>query len=93
MPKSYGYWWSEPVLSLKNVLYSSVIKPRAYADPSSLSGLTLGCIRNYFYPVAQPLFDNRQATRYDVNSDLVLLRMVKAGRVDAAYLMLFLQGG
>jgi len=84
MPKSYGYWWSEPVISLTNVLYSSVVKPRKFTDQSSLSGLTIGCIRNYFYPVAQPLFDNGKAVRYDVNSDVVLLRMVKAGRVDAA---------
>lgn len=78
------YWWSEPVMFLTNVLYSPALKPLVFKDASSLEGLTLGCIRNYFYPVAQPLFDSGKAKRYDVNSDVVLLRMVKAGRVDAA---------
>jgi len=84
MKKSYGYWWSEPVLTLKNVLYSSSEKPLEFEGMDSLHNKRIGCIRNYFYPAIQPLFDSSKAVRYDVNSDIVLLRMVKAGRVDAA---------
>ena len=32
----------------------------------------------------EPLFESGKAFRYDVNSDVVLLRMLKAGRVDVA---------
>jgi polar amino acid transport system substrate-binding protein len=32
----------------------------------------------------EPLFKSGKALRYDVNSDVVLLRMLKAGRVDVA---------
>lgn len=83
MGKTYSYWWSDVVLSLNTVLMSPKDNPREYVGDASLKGLTIGCIRNYTYPSVEPLFESGEAVRYDVNSDLVLLRMVKAGRVDA----------
>lgn len=84
MGKTFSYWWSDVVLTLKTVLISPAGTPLEYEGEPSLEGLTIGCIRNYTYPSVDPLFKSGKATRYDVNSDLVLLRMVKAGRIDAA---------
>lgn len=78
------YLWSDTVLTVNNVLYSPASKPVSYAGEESLYGLTIGCIKNYFYPEVQSLFDSGKATRYDVNGDILLLRMLKEGRVDAA---------
>ena len=78
------YLWSEPLLALRTVLLSRRGKPVEYEDGSSLQGLTVGCIKSYSYPEVEPLFKSGKATRYDVNSDVVLLRMLKAGRVDVA---------
>lgn len=78
------YLWSEPVLNLKTVLFSRKDKPLEYKDSSSLMGMTIGCIKSFSYPEVESLFRSGKASRYDVNSDVVLLRMLKAGRVDAA---------
>lgn len=78
------YLWSEPILNLKTVLFSRKDNPLEYKGPSSLVGMTIGCIKSFRYPEVEPLFRSGKANRYDVNSDVVLLRMLKAGRVDAA---------
>ena len=78
------YLWTDTVMTVKSVLYSPAGKPVDYVDTSSLHGLRIGCIRNYVYPEVEPLFAAGLAQRYDVNSDLLLLRMVKVGRVDVA---------
>ncbi|WP_319584608.1 transporter substrate-binding domain-containing protein [uncultured Pseudodesulfovibrio sp.] len=78
------YLWSDPVMRLRTVLVSRRSGPIEYKDESSLYGLTIGCIKSYSYPDVAPLFNSGKAYRYDVNSDVVLLRMLKAGRVDVA---------
>jgi polar amino acid transport system substrate-binding protein len=78
------YLWSDPVLRLRTVLVSRRTSPLEYRGESSLYGLTVGCIKSYSYPSVEPLFESGKAYRYDVNSDVVLLRMLKAGRVDVA---------
>ena len=78
------YLWSDPVLKLRTVLVSRRDTPMEYRGASSLKGLTIGCIKSYSYPEVEPLFKSGKASRYDVNSDVVLLRMLKAGRVDVA---------
>lgn len=78
------YLWSDPVLTLRTVLLSRRDRPVDYTGESSLHGLTIGCIKSYSYPEVEPLFKSGKAHRYDVNSDVVLLRMLKAGRVDVA---------
>jgi polar amino acid transport system substrate-binding protein len=78
------YLWSDPVLRLRTVLVSRRSSPLEYWGDSSLYGLTIGCIKSYSYPNVEPLFESGKAFRYDVNSDVVLLRMLRAGRVDVA---------
>lgn len=78
------YLWSDPVLTLRTVLLSRRDRAVEYAGAASLHGLVIGCIKSYSYPGVEPLFKSGKAVRYDVNSDVVLLRMLKAGRVDAA---------
>jgi polar amino acid transport system substrate-binding protein len=78
------YLWSDPVLRLRTVLVSRRSSPLEYSGAASLYGLTIGCIKSYSYPNVEPLFESGKAFRYDVNSDVVLLRMLKAGRVDVA---------
>lgn len=78
------YLWSAPVLTLRTVLLSRRNRPVEYTGESSLYNLTIGCIKSYSYPEVEPLFESGKAYRYDVNSDVVLLRMLKAGRVDVA---------
>ncbi|MBG0789262.1 MAG: ABC transporter substrate-binding protein [Desulfovibrionaceae bacterium] len=78
------YLWSNPVVSLESVLYSPAGKPVEYVNEESLYNLRIGCIRNYVYPEVQNLFVSGKAERYDVNDDILLLRMLKAGRVDVA---------
>lgn len=84
--KEYDYWFSAPVMPLSDIIISPASNPFEFTTPSSLEGQTVGCIRNYFYPKAAPLFKTKKATRYDVNKDIVILRMVKAGRVDVGIL-------
>ncbi|WP_158947031.1 substrate-binding periplasmic protein [Pseudodesulfovibrio cashew] len=86
MPEGFDYWWSAPVLKISDVLYSRADAPFEYHGPESLAGKTIGCVRNYTYPKVEALFTTGKAHRYDVNHDILLLRMVKAGRVDAAIL-------
>ncbi len=83
MRKDVDCWWSDPVIPLTTVLYSSAGAPMEYDGPESLVGKTIGCIRNYSYPAIEELFSSRRAVRYDVNSEPVLLRMLKARRIDA----------
>ncbi|MGE4422690.1 MAG: substrate-binding periplasmic protein [Pseudodesulfovibrio sp.] len=78
------YLWSDPVLKLRTVLLSRRNRPVEYTGEPSLYNLTIGCIKSYSYPEVEPLFKKGKAFRYDVNSDVVLLRMLKAGRVDVA---------
>jgi len=84
MPDDDLYLWSAPVLKLRTVLLSRRNNPVEYTDESTLHGLVVGCIKSYSYPGVEPLFKSGRAYRYDVNSDVVLLRMLKAGRVDVA---------
>ncbi|WP_147821468.1 substrate-binding periplasmic protein [Salidesulfovibrio onnuriiensis] len=84
MTRKKVYLWTEPVLTLNNVLYSPANRPLEYHGLESLEGKTIGCIKHYVYPSIKPLFEAGKAKRYDVNSEQVLLRMLKAGRIDAA---------
>ena len=84
MPKSVDYLWSDPVVTVQSVLYSPATRPVEFRDNTSLHGLTVGCIGNYTYPEVEPLFASGKAVRYDVNDDILLLRMLAAGRVDVA---------
>jgi polar amino acid transport system substrate-binding protein len=84
MDDAENFLWSEPVMTLETVLYSTSAHPVEYRGESSLFGLTIGCIKGFNYPEVETLFESGKANRYNVNSDLVLLRMLKAGRVDVA---------
>ena len=74
--------WSDPVLPMVTALYSSSGRPVEYDGAESLHGKVIGCIRNYTYPAFEDLFRTGKATRYDVNCEEVLLRMLNAERVD-----------
>lgn len=82
----YQYLFSDPVMPLTNVMYSSARRPLEYSGPESLLGKTIGCIKNYTYPRIELLVAAGKVKRYDVNTIPVLLRMVKEGRVDGAIL-------
>lgn len=84
MGPEFNCLWSDPVITINSVLYSSANKPVDYSGLESLKGLTIGCVKNYVYPEIEKLFKEDEAVRYDVNDDILLLRMVKAGRVDVA---------
>lgn len=79
-----SFLWSDPVMGVKTVLYSPKGNPREYGGDCSLYGLTVGCIKEFIYPEVRHLFAGGLVARYDVNDELILLRMLKAGRVDAA---------
>ncbi len=81
---SFEYLWSDPVVKLESVLYSSAETPVEFTGVEGLEGKIIGCVRNYTYPRVEPLFEAEKAQRYDVNKEHLLLRMVKAGRVDVA---------
>lgn len=86
MPGKPGLLWSDPVIPQQDVLVSPASSPLEYEGLETLYGKRVGCIRNYRYPSIEPLFSKGRAYRYDVNKDILLLRMVKAGRVDCAVL-------
>lgn len=86
MSKEREYWWSDPVLELSDVLISPASAPVDYHTPMGLEGMTIGCIRNYYYPKLKRLFKEKKAIRYDVNMDIILLRMAKEGRLDGVVL-------
>jgi len=74
--------WTTPVLEVSTRLYSLKKRPFEFTVLDGLTGKTIGCIKHYYYPTVQPFFDTGRATRYDTNSVSLLLRMLKAGRVD-----------
>ncbi len=80
----YHYLFSDSVMPLTNVMYSSARKPLEYRGPISIAGKTIGCIKNYTYPGIELVMAAGKTKRYDVNTIPVLLRMVKEGRVDGA---------
>jgi len=82
VPGPDRFLWSDPILREDSIIVSSARTPLIYSGLDSLEGKTIGCIRNYTYPVIEPLFLQGKAIRYDVNKDILLLRMVKQGRVD-----------
>lgn len=82
VPEPDRFLWSEPILREDSIIVSSARVPLEYSGLDSLEGKIIGCIRNYTYPAIEPLFLEGKATRYDVNKDILLLRMVKQGRVD-----------
>ncbi|SOB59228.1 Extracellular solute-binding protein family 3 [Pseudodesulfovibrio profundus] len=82
VPKPDRFLWSDPILREDSIIISSARTPLIYSGLESLEGKTIGCISNYSYPVIEPLFLQGKAIRYDVNKDILLLRMVKQGRVD-----------
>lgn len=84
MPPGYDLLWSAPVMKSRNVLYSPAQRPLVYRGLDSLEDTIIGCIKNYRYPAIQPLFDAGRAERYNVNGMQLLMRMLKAGRIDAA---------
>ncbi len=86
MSPKHDLLWSVPVMKSLNVLYSPAQRPLEFTGIDCLEGKVIGCIKNYFYPAVQPLFDEGRATRYNVNGMQPLMRMLKAGRIDAAVL-------
>lgn len=84
VPDPERFLWSDPILREDSIIISPARAPLRYTGPKSLEGTTLGCIGNYTYHTIEPLFEQGKAVRYDVNKDILLLRMVKSGRVDGA---------
>lgn len=76
-------WWSDPVLPMKTVLYSSIKNPVEYNGPKSLSGKTIGCVKGYYYPKMEAMFASQKAIRHDVPKEILLFQMLKEGRIDA----------
>ncbi|HZH28242.1 MAG TPA: transporter substrate-binding domain-containing protein [Azospirillaceae bacterium] len=80
------YKWSPAVLADANVVVSRKDRPFEYTGPESLAGKTLGGVAGYVYGPIDPLVDAGKIKREDAATELLNLRKVTEGRVDATVL-------
>jgi len=80
------YKWSPVVLADANVVVSLKDRPFEYTGPDSLAGKTMGGVTGYVYGPIDPLVEAGKIKREDANGELLNLKKVVEGRVDATIL-------
>ena len=78
------YYWTAPVVDMKDVVIFPKAAPITYRSPDDLAGKVIGARLGWGYPALEPLFLAGTAVREDVGSDDAMLRMLLLGRTDAA---------
>lgn len=78
------YFWSEPVLTLKDEIVSVKDKPFSFSAAEDYVGKRIGGIKGYTYPILDSLVKDGKAQRIDAEGDLQnLKRLHKVGDLDA----------
>lgn len=78
--------FSETFMEVREYIYFRRGHAREVRTPDDLAGLTVGVTRGYYYPLFEDAFKRRKVKRYDVNTNESLIAMLRAGRVDAAFM-------
>lgn len=76
--------FSEPVVVLRDVIFSLRERPLSFSGPGDLFGKRVGTHRGYVYPTVDEYFKAGQIVRDDSGSELAMLKKVLVGRSDAA---------
>jgi len=82
MTDSRGFVFTDPVVRVRDVVFSRRVAPVPYRSPDDLVGKTVGAHLGYSYPVLAPYFDAKRIVREDARTELAMLRMLQAGRTD-----------
>lgn len=82
--KRERYDWTEPLAEDANAVLSPAARPLDYAGPGSLEGRLLAGVAGYRYLQIDQAVAAGRLTRIDSSTEEALLRLVAAGRVDAA---------
>lgn len=78
------FLFTDPMLTYRDLVYSSLKEPLAYSAPDSLYGKRVGAVLGYVYPPLESSFKKKEILRVDVPNEKSLLAMLKLGRLDAA---------
>jgi polar amino acid transport system substrate-binding protein len=76
--------FSEPVIKVKNVLFSLKANPFSYKSIDDLNGKTAVAHIGFVYPPLTAKFESGTITRVDAGSEVAMLRMIQLGRGDFA---------
>ncbi|QJB55056.1 transporter substrate-binding domain-containing protein [Pseudodesulfovibrio sp. zrk46] len=80
--KPSRFQWTDPVIDSTDVLIFR--KEEAHLDNKPLKDLSVGVILGYRYPTLEPLFEQGELRRYNVNNTDNLLHMLHHGHIQAA---------
>lgn len=86
MTDTRRFAFTDPVVRVRDVVFSRKQAPVRYRVPDDLLGKSVGTHLGYSYPVLKPYFDAQRMVREDARSELSMLRMLNAGRTDVAVL-------
>ncbi len=74
------FLWSKKILSDSDILIYRKTNELIYKSIADLSGRSLVCVRGYFYPDLNFAFKSLDTERVNVNSEVQVLKMIKAQR-------------
>jgi polar amino acid transport system substrate-binding protein len=77
------FLFSEPILTVRDVVFSRKAEPLPYTEPASLAYKRVGTMLGFVYPVLEPSFTAKAVQRVDVSSEKSLLAMLRLDRLDA----------
>ena len=77
------FLWSKVIFHDADFIVSPANRKIEYKKPETLTGLTVGFVRNYKYPMFDSLIQSGQIKRFDGNNEESNLKMVAEGRLDA----------
>ncbi|MDZ7936822.1 MAG: transporter substrate-binding domain-containing protein [Rhodoferax sp.] len=78
--------FTEPMLSVRDVIFSNKSTPLIYLQPQDLENKRIGTRLGYTYPTLDSVFSSRKVSRTDVTNERTVLLMLDAQRVDAVVL-------
>lgn len=78
--------FSSPVIEVGNAVFSPAGRPLVFHRAADLKGHSVVTRLGYAYPELDALFADQALIRQDAPDEAAMLRMVHAGRVDAAFL-------
>lgn len=81
--------FTDPVLSIRGVIFSRKGDPFHYRTAEDLFGLTIGTIRGYGYPSLDSYIDQGKIIRDDTRDELATLKKLAMGRVDVGVITEF----
>lgn len=84
VPNPDAFVFTDPILHIRNVIFSKSDSGFQYTKPEDLFGKRLVAHTGFVYPPLTDAFASGRIERMDSPSELSMLKMVHAGRGDAA---------